>query len=64
MTRSIEEHNRERRKAYSDEPPKTGVACPECGTELVDAGGGQLLSKPPQKHVICPKCSFTTTIVC
>lgn len=41
---------------------KNGIECPRCGSELVDATVGILLtSYPPQKPIKCPKCGFRGT---
>lgn len=35
-----------------------GIACPCCGTEMVDADDMILTSDPPQRNVVCPGCDF------
>lgn len=34
----------------------TGVACDECGEELLYSDNSLLMSYPPQRNVRCPKC--------
>ena len=54
--KTLEEHNKEAREKYSkrQESQPNGIACPECGGELVDDDSGMsLMSNPPQKNVIC-----------
>lgn len=55
------EHNR---KAFLGirQPKGSGVACSQCGTELLFAGNTIKLSHPPQRKVYCPKCGRTTTL--
>lgn len=37
-----------------------GIACPECGAELVDTEPDvTLLSAPPQKKVRCSQCAYS-----
>ena len=37
-----------------------GIACPDCGKELVDPlRAFMLMSKPPQTAVLCLACGFT-----
>ena len=62
MTVSLEEHNERRRKVWLNRTAaqdSNGIACPGCGTELIDSEPGMFLtSDPPQKHTKCPKCSY------
>ncbi len=38
---------------------KNGIACPECGSELIDSNPDMTLtSSPPKKSVHCGSCSF------
>jgi uncharacterized protein with PIN domain len=61
---SLEEHNAKGRAAstsmFSNEPQPNGIACPECGEELMDSNPMMTLtSMPAQKNVHCPKCKYT-----
>jgi hypothetical protein len=61
--KSLEEHNAERRywhgAPHQKEPMANGIACPECGAEMVDtAPGVSLTTDPPQKHVGCNGCGY------
>lgn len=57
---SLEEFNRQRQPvARERELPRNGIACPECGQELVDSNPQLLLtSLPPQKNVRCEACDY------
>lgn len=54
---TLEEFNQEQLKRYfKDKHPvkKNGIACPECGEELMDTNPSfRLLSYPPQTSVHC-----------
>ena len=39
-------------------PQPNGIACPKCGSELMDSDSGVLTSMPPQRNVHCPKCGY------
>ena len=67
--KTLEEHNQERRLAHRDieirgEPHPNGIACPECGKELLDTIPSEVLSSevlssnPLQKNVRCPACGW------
>jgi len=59
--RSLKEANNEARKRYSTYrlPRLNGIACPDCGTELIDTNPGQVLtSSSPLMVVHCPKCKY------
>lgn len=65
---TIQEHDSRRRSEIGDlkiRNQKTGVSCPECGSELLDPAGGCciLTSNPPQVRVECSKCDYSTTIL-
>lgn len=48
------------RRSHNDNPVPNGIACPECGTELVDSNPNMMLcSDPPKKAIACTKCEFT-----
>ena len=57
----LKEYNQQRRKTYrrSKEPVPNGIACPECGKEMVDTHPGvTLMSLPPKKDIHCPECGY------
>ncbi len=58
--KTLDQHNRERRQGYMAEPdPHNGIACPQCGKELLDSAPNVVLtSNPPQKNVKCEWCDF------
>lgn len=61
--KSLEEHNSEREQIHRmlniHAPVKNGIACPDCGNELVDSNPSAVLcSYPPQKDVKCDKCGY------
>lgn len=35
-----------------------GIACPNCGEELVDVDDTILCSTPPQKNTACQSCNY------
>jgi DNA-directed RNA polymerase subunit RPC12/RpoP len=58
---SLDEHNSEAWATqtgwFSNEPKPNGIACSECGEELMDSNPNETLtSYPAQKNVHCPKC--------
>jgi len=60
---SLDEHNSNAWSTqvdlYSDEPRPNGIACPECGNELMDSNPMMTLtSHPAKKDVHCPKCEY------
>lgn len=62
---SIEEHNNKifrEFEAINSETP-CGVACPECGAELLADRSILLLSNPPQTPVRCPECGWRGNIL-
>lgn len=62
--KSLEEHNSEIFKMIHDlsEPQPNGIACPECGAELLDTAPDMMLtSYPEQYYVGCSKCDYTGT---
>lgn len=61
--KTLMEHNAERDQAWinmNDSSPRpNGIACPECGKELMDSNPFvTLTSAPPQKNVHCPACGY------
>ena len=60
---SLDEHNSNawstQVNMYSDDPRRNGIACPECGNELMDTNPMMTLtSHPAKKNVHCPKCEY------
>lgn len=62
--KSLEGHNASRSKAYDviasiNLPRPNGIACPKCGTELIDSDPTMTLaSNPPQTNIKCPSCDY------
>jgi hypothetical protein len=58
---TLEEHNKKAIKKHKIEQyPTNGIACPECGNELVDSEPhATLMSMPPQKQIACLKCKYS-----
>ena len=61
--KSLDAHNKDMSKIYvgiSTYPRPNGIACPECGRELMDTNAVVLDSYPPQKNVHCSSsnCDF------
>jgi transposase len=59
----LEEYNRRQTRKYYDRTRKrydpNGLACPDCGNELVDIDKNvQLMSSPPKIKVKCLNCDF------
>lgn len=59
----LKEFNAERSAFYFKSKPVpagNGIACPNCGKELVDSAPNiTLTSYPPQKNVACPACGYS-----
>ena len=56
---SLEEWNRRRRLLHKPiYPMKNGIACPECGDELMDVDDQCLMSNPPQRRTQCSNCPY------
>ena len=58
---ALSEHNKAAREAISaakDSPHWAGVACDECGAEMLKDGLAINLSNPPTQWVRCPDCGF------
>jgi DNA-directed RNA polymerase subunit RPC12/RpoP len=60
--KTLDQHNKEtldymyeHNKPY---PRKNGLACPKCGSELMDTDGYVYASSPPQRGVNCSKCDY------
>jgi hypothetical protein len=60
--KTLDEHNSKgwfnQVNMFSNEPKPNGIACPECGSELMDSNPMSFLtSNPPQKNVHC-NCGY------
>lgn len=70
VLKSLEEHNRQILDYYAEQEElrrkgrANGIACPECGKELVDNIEITLMSNPPQKQIWCPNCNYKGTRYC
>lgn len=65
VLKTLEEHNAGRRLSYeaasrvASHQRTNGIACPKCGTELIDSNPTMTLaSYPPQKNIKCPSCDY------
>jgi DNA-directed RNA polymerase subunit RPC12/RpoP len=61
--KSLDEFNAERGRHWKflndPSPVPNGIACPECGKEMLDSNPMvTLTSNPPQKNIHCPECSY------
>lgn len=68
--KSLDDHNKEAADAYSrwhDNSPRfNGIACPDCGNQLMDSSPNLVLTSiPPQTYVHCPygNCGYKGTRV-
>ena len=63
MTKTLDEHNKERNEFYNAPKPSYNsaqVKCNECGTEMICPNPHVVLaSYPAQQHVQCPNCGRT-----
>ena len=59
--RSWEEHKKAEREFYNKRFVESGIACPECGEELLVDRWVVLTSYPPQKAYHCEKCGWHGT---
>ena len=62
---SHEEYERDRVIAHAQTkiPKGIDVACPECGSELLDEGESLISRIPPMKRVTCPECRFSKVVL-
>ncbi len=61
MLKSLEEHDKERMEAYG-QPKRTGIACPVCGEETVEAEtDARLVFYPPRIDIFCISCPWRGT---
>ncbi len=60
--RDLDEADKEARKRYTlswGKPWPNGIACPECGAELMDTSPGEVMtSLPPCTVTYCPECKY------
>lgn len=59
---SLDENNRRAFAIHTQDnsPRKNGIACPDCGEELMDTNPLLILcSEPPKKDVKCSVCEYT-----
>jgi len=63
--KTITQHNEERREFYMPtKPVYNGIACDECGSELIDSRPHvQKLSSIPQKDVHCSNCGWKGIVI-
>ena len=64
--KSLSDHNHEKQAQWQWQSivnsRPNGIACPECGEELLDTNPDtMLLSAPPQFRVHCSSCAYTGT---
>ena len=60
--KSLDEHNTTawNSSLYGNTPVPNGIACPNCGEELMDSNPMiTLTSYPAQKNTHCPSCDYT-----
>lgn len=62
--KALDKFNTDRRAQFREiskmnESRPNGIACPNCGKELMDSSPMTVLtSDPPQKDVHCPACGY------
>ncbi len=58
--KDLNEHNSLRGVYYNlEEKVRNGIACPNCGNELIDSQPMMMLtSYPPQKATMCENCEY------
>lgn len=56
-----EEHKSKEREYYSKRYVESGIACPQCGAELLVDKWVVLTSYPPQRGYHCEKCKWHGT---
>ena len=64
--KTLDEHNREARERHWSQRASqgVGVACPKCGSELINTSPGELLmSNPPKMRVHCGGCDYLGNMV-
>lgn len=65
MLKTFEDHQKERRsqinhiEKFGPEFSYNGIACPDCGSELLDINPNVVaMSLPPQYRIECSRCSY------
>jgi DNA-directed RNA polymerase subunit RPC12/RpoP len=61
--KSLDEHNSiawsNQSSMFDNSPKPNGIACPNCGEELMDSHPMiTLTSHPAQKNIHCPSCDY------
>ena len=59
--KTLDQHNKDRSEQYAgtNKPRKNGIACSDCGVELLDSNPMSCLaSHPPKMEVHCPDCGY------
>lgn len=60
--KTLKEFNEERSRLYDGEhinrPRKNGIACPECGKELLDSDPRSTLASYPPKKIVHCECGY------
>lgn len=60
VLKSLADFNASRGRTESTVPKKNGIACPNCGLEMVDSDpSAVLMSSPPKMRVACESCGYT-----
>jgi len=65
--KNLDAHNADMTRMYENMlkyPRPNGIACPECGKELMDSDTMILTSNPPRRNVHCPSCGYIGYRVC
>ena len=59
LNEANEEVFKVREMLNSNEPRLNGIACPNCGAEMLDSNPMETLtSNPPQKRIHCSNCHY------
>lgn len=69
LLKSLKEHEEGRRESYERRADRrmvpNGIACPQCGSELVDVDRSvQLMSNPPRYNTVCTACDYSGYRAC
>ena len=63
--KTLEEHNTEALKPKVEPKYNNGIACPNCGKELIDSNPYLILtSNPPQTATKCLNCGYQGSRYC
>lgn len=60
--KTLNQHNQEAQKGWAEtlRLKRNGIACPQCGAEMLDSSSmTMLMSFPPQKNVHCAACGYS-----